>query len=590
MPSTPAPVPGGSGVVPQGGGLLAILVLAAIVYVPALGHDFQFDDLVKIVDNPALLDPMSLVSALGEGVYSESATRFLPNMTFVLDRALYGFEPFGYHLTNLLFHLVNVWLVALVGSAVLRRFGQPTTTAAVLGAAIFAVHPLNSEAVNYCNARPNLIVTTFYLTTLWSALWATEPGVTARDRVGLRWALCALSLVGVLLSKELGITVVAMVPVILLWTSELAPKTRGETLRRWGVPAAGLVSVGIAVFASTGVLSSIFYNVIALGDDRAGNWVLCLSATLLGQAEVFLRYLGLGLMPLPGFLNVDHSMMGSLQDRLFAGGGWSGAPWSIMVVPASSAVILGFTLLIIVRLRRRYAFPTLCGLWIFLTHAPTSLVPRAEPMVEYRTYLPMVGFCLFAGWLLSRCGAALATTRWRNRTPRLARYGVVGLLALLAFATSWRSQAWATQESLWTDSLSKAPDNARAYNALGRVALERNLPAVAATHFRRALEIDPAYGDAHGNLGNVLGQQGDDVGAMTALVEGAYYAPNNAEIQNNLGILFVQRGEYDLAMEHYDAAVLLRPLFTEAHVNRGSCACSRGRPWERWSTCGARWR
>ena len=565
----PGPVPGGNGVVPLGGGLLAILVLAGVVYVPALGHEFQFDDVWKIVENPALLDPMSVVSALGEGVYSENAARFLPTMTFVLNRALFGLEPFGYHLTNLLFHLTNVCLVALVGAAVLRRFGQPSITVALLGAAIFAVHPLNSEAVNYCNARPNLIVTTFYLTTLWSALWATEPSLTGRGRVSWRWGVCALSMVGVVLSKELGITVVAMVPVMLLWTTKLSPGARGETLRRWGVPAAGLVSVGIAVFAFTGVLSSIFFNVIAQGNDRAGSWVLYLSATVLGQAEVFLRYLGLGLLPLPGFLNVDHSMVGSLQDRLFAAGGWSGAPWSILVVPAASAVILVLALLMIARLRRRYPFPTLCGLWLFVTHAPTSLMPRAEPMVEYRTYLPMVGFCLLAGWLLCRCGEALPATGWRNRSPHLLRYGVVGLLALLAFATSWRSQAWATQESLWTDSLSKAANNARAYNALGRVALERNALALATTHFRRALEIDPRFGDAHGNLGSALGQQGDAVGAVTALLDGAYYAPENAEIQNNLAILFVQRGEYDRATGHYDEAILLRPLFAEAHVNRG---------------------
>ena len=103
-------------------GLLAVLALTAAVYGPVLGHEFQFDDIWKIVENLKLLDPMSLVSALGEAGYSESATRFLPNMTLVLNRALFGLDPFGYHLVNLGVHITNVLLIAIL-AAVIRVFG-----------------------------------------------------------------------------------------------------------------------------------------------------------------------------------------------------------------------------------------------------------------------------------------------------------------------------------------------------------------------------------------------------------------------------------------------------------------------------------
>lgn len=572
MPPEPQPIPEELSTVSPTRALVVVLALAAAVYAPTLGHEFQFDDAFKIVENPTLLDPMYFVSALGRGEYSESVGRFLPNMTFVLNRAALGLEPFGYHLTNLLLHLVNVCLVALLGTAVLRRLGAPSAVVPLLAAGLFAVHPLNSEAVNYLNARPNLMVTTFYLTTLWCALWATEPDIGGRGRAALRWLACLVSVSGALLSKELGITIVAMVPIMLLWLAE------PFSFRRWLVPAVGLSLLGVGVFWSTGILTTVFYHLVPSGDLREGSWVFDLLAILLSQAEVFLRYVGLGLAPLPIWLNVDRATMGLPSDRLFPGAGAIDVSWSALVVPVSSAVVLAASLVAIWRLRRRYPFPTLWGMWLFVTHAPTSLIPRAEPMVEYRTYLPMVGFCLLAAWLLSRLGSAIAVAGGRYGSPGVRRFAALGLLALLAFLTSWRNQAWMTEESLWLDSLSKAPDNARAYNTLGKVALDRGDLLVAEAQFRRALTIDPGYGDAYGNLGSALAQQGDDAGALDILLDGASYAPSNPEIQNNLANVLTMQGDYARATEHYDEAIELDPLFAKAHANRGTLRLLQGDP------------
>lgn len=552
-----------------------VVAITAAAYAWNLDHAFQFDDAAKIVEQESFRDPASFLRAFGTGMHSEAASRFLPNLTLSLNHALSGYEPFGYHLTNLLFHLVNVVLVALFARALLRRAGGPDDGVALFGAALFAVHPLNTEAVNYCNARPNVMVTTFYLAALLAGLRATERADPARcRRRWLAWVAFGASALGALLSKELAVTLVVVAPLTVVW---FAREDAAVALPR-GVRIAGiaLVVAGFAVGAATGAWRGVWDQVVHVGAEVTGHWLSYAVVTVLGQSEVLLRYFGLALVPWPGFLNIDHRALGHLHERLFQQGRVVDDALGVLLVPTLSFAVVLLALRGVFLWRRRAPIATYFALWPFLTHAPTSLVPRGEVMVEYRTYLPMAGICLGLAW-----GARWLHTRWVARRttpprPALAYAASVFVVLMLVAATVDRNRAWTTQESMWRDSIEKAPGNARAHNGLGIAARAKGDLDAALDHFRRAVEADPGYAESQNNLGALLAQRGNLEEAGRHLQTAVRLAPTQADAYNNLGNVLTRVGRLDDAIASYRRALELSSGFAEAELNLGMTLARRG--------------
>jgi hypothetical protein len=238
--------------------LAVLLVLTAAVYWPSLDHEFQYDDKWKLVNNPNYEYPLALFESIDGTSYQEEITRLLPNFTFSLNRMLWGWQPFPFHLTNLLLHLLNVVLVAMFARFVLTRLGyaEPNKVA-LLAATLFALHPLNCEAVVYCNARPNLMVVTFYLLTMMSfvrAMETSELSILVRTR---RWATFAAALLGALLSKELAVTVVVIAPLLYFWLNEDSHDQHRVYRRMW-ISCASLAVIGVTAVLVTGASTEVF--------------------------------------------------------------------------------------------------------------------------------------------------------------------------------------------------------------------------------------------------------------------------------------------------------------------------------------------
>jgi Flp pilus assembly protein TadD len=510
------------------------------------------------------------LSAFGTGFHAEGAARFLPNLTLAWTYTRFGAEPFAYHLTNLVAHLITVVLVALFGRSLLRRVGGGEDGIALFGAGLFALHPLNTEAVNYCNARPNVMVTLFYVAALVAGLHVTEATNVSRRgrRVLVGWTVFGACALAALLCKELAVTLVAVAPLTFVWFArEGAVGTIGR--RALSVAAGALVVAGTAVGFATGAWRGAWDQVVHTGAAVTGHWLSYAVVTVLGQSEVFLRYLGLALVPWPGFLNVDHRALEHLHERLFEQGRVVDGAVGVLAIPLASFAIVLVLLRLIFAWRARAAVGAYCALWPFLTHAPTSLVPRGEVMVEYRTYLPMVGICVGLAWGLSRAYAGWGARRMKTLPPRLGSGAVVALLAVLTAGTVTRNRAWTTQESMWRASIAQAPDNARAYNGLGMAARAAGDLEAALAHFRRAVEIDPDYAESQNNLGALLAQRGELDAAGRHLSAAVRRAPDHADAYNNLGNVLVKLGRPDDAVVSYRKALELKSRFPEAEMNLG---------------------
>jgi tetratricopeptide (TPR) repeat protein len=547
--------------------LAVVIVVTAGVYGPGLGHPFHFDSVVKIEGNARLRDPAAFFRGLGLGYYTERGGRLLTNLSYSLDYHLYGDESFGFHLTDLLLHLGVVVLAFVFGRALARELGRSESVAPLLGAAVFALHPLNTEAVNYLNARSNELVTLFYVASL-CLLLASRRAPTRGRRVAT-WAGFALTVLAALCSKELAASIAVMAPLTWWWTAPAAAPSSG---RRWAgrLVLVGVVTAALAIGWGTGVYSELERALVEVGTTVSGHWTRYVALTVLGQSEIFLRYLGLALWPSPASLNVDHRAVLHLHERLARDS--SNVIGELAVPLLSFAIVLGAAVWAL-RNRRRAPLWSFLVLWPIVTHAPTSLVPRGEVMVEYRTYLPMVGICLALAFALERFGSTLR----RAFTPAAVRAGGLVLVGVLTAATVVRNHAWRSQESLWRDALAKSPDNYRAHHSLAAVLGAAGKEDEAIAHYRRALELFPPDPEANNNLGNVLFARGELDEAQMLYERAIAKRPNFAEAHANLGRVYAARGEYEQALASYQHALAIAPLMAETHNNLATTLIALGR-------------
>jgi hypothetical protein len=474
--------------------LAAVAVdLAGIVYMNALRNPFAYDDFLTVVHNRALDAGGDVVAAL-----APAAFRPVTALSYALDRTLWGVGPFGFHLTSVLLHMVNVALLFRLALVITRR-----ARFAFSVAAIFAVHPLATEAVGYVSARSEVLCATFFL----AALLAFE-----RALVAPHWKpalLGALFFVLALGSREVAI----MLPFVLLaWDRLLLPGTPTARRRR-------LFYVHLPLIAS--MLTGGLLRVAVFFGQEHGD-VAAIARYVLIQARVVWRYVGLLVWP------VGQSLVHDVPDLPLA------HPLTVMAL--SALVILGVVLVAVRRVPRVVVFGVA---WFILLLLPSSVIPLIEHMAEHRTYLAMIG-ALFV--LVTLAEVALARLVPAGRRLAIGLVTVVVVLAALGSLTVARNRIWSDPVTLWGDAATKAPGSWRARfgygNALAmtgdcRSAIveletafglhpdpgigtnlatclvgERRLPE-ARRVYERVLETDRAYVPAHYNLALIALREGD---------------------------------------------------------------------------------
>jgi tetratricopeptide (TPR) repeat protein len=489
-----------------------------------------------------------------EHVESSFAGRPLASYTLALSYALSGRETWGYHAFNLLVHGANALLLfgaarrAFAGAALRGRLGDAGPWLALAGAALWAVHPLATEAVVFVSARSELLVAAFLLLCLCACARAfsgegCRAGAWTAAAVAAAWlgALC----------KE--VMVVAPLAVLLYDRAFFSEGWAAALRRRRGLYL-GLASSWLAV---AGVVA-------AQPRGRTVGFDLGLSPLqyLFTQAGVLLHYLRLAAWPAP---------LQFLYD-------WPPA-WTLREALPELAVVGALALATLAGLRRRpaAAFP---AAWFFLILAPTSsVVPIVSELVaEKRMYLPLAGLVPGAVAALFLAGRALARrTGVRPRAAAAAGALAAGAAALaLAAGTAARVDVWRTELSLWEDTVAKAPRHPWANNNLGIVYLRRGELERAEARFRAALDRKPDLATAWVNLGNVRMAREDVAGAVDAYREGLRERPDAYEVHYDLGLGLARLGRVDEAIEHWEEAVRLYPAHRSAHVGLGRAYARRG--------------
>ncbi|MFT3829831.1 MAG: tetratricopeptide repeat protein [Opitutaceae bacterium] len=509
--------------------LLALGVLA--VYANSLGGPFVFDDIASIRDNPTIRQlwplsvPLSPPSEFGLTV----CNRPLLNFTLALNYAAGGLAPRGFHVVNTLIHLAAAGVAFGLARRTVRYWRRGTTPReAVLFAgtvaALWALHPLLTEAVTYIIQRGESLAGLFTLLSLYAFVRAHDGGRP------WRWTTVAvLAAHAAAATKEIGVLVPVLT--VLYDRTFLADSWRSVwQQRRWrhlAIASAWLLLAGIML----------------AGGGRGGTATLGfaeLGRYWLTQLEAVAHYLRLTFWPRPLVFEYGYRYASS----------------PLAVLPAALLVFaLGAATL---RAAWRGHPAGFLGCWFFLGLAPASLMPNTiQVIVEHRMYLPMLApLTLLVGFAFAGGGV-----RWLIPCAALALTG--GALTVV------RNRDYRTELALWSDTVAKCPEGARAWAALGAVWYEAGEFEKAVDCSQRAVRLDPALPAPHINLGLACEVLGRDVEAVDHFTDAVRLNPRFAVAQTRLAFCLVRLGREAEATARLHDALALDPGDPQKHVLLG---------------------
>ena len=494
-----------------GGLALVAAALACTAYLNALDNPFVYDDHDTVTGNRSLVDLSNLRFIL---VYTPF--RPLVNASYAFDRWLWDYRPFGYHLTNVILHAVVVVLLYAWMRRLLRDAGaeDDSRVPAFAGAALFAVHPLQSEAVAYISGRSEVMCAVWFL----GALLAARAAIFSRSLLQATLAVvCALL---ALASKE---TALVLPLVFLAYDWLFRPGPDEVRPRRLATIAAVLALFAVAAVyrvskLSTGGLSPALLN-------------------LLTQAIVIWRYVGLLVWP------VGQSIMHSVH-RV-----------STVADPLAWLAISGLALVTIAAIRVRRSHPLLGFgmLWFLIALAPSSsVVPLREGMAEHRVYLASAG-------LFIAVAACLQTWRRGAAFAARLRFATAAIVVVLCGLTIARNRVWSDPVVLWSEATLHAEGMWEPHYALADSLREDGQCAAAVSEYEKVVVMRPEHRDAHTNLGICLAQTGRTQDAERAFNRALEIDPSFARGYTNLGALALLTGDTVRARDAYLEAIAKDP-------------------------------
>ena len=537
-PPEPAAVTASHRVVAVACGLLVLAVFAA--YANSLSGPFVFDDKDSIVNNLTLrhLWPLGEVVAPLSGGLTVSVRPTL-NLSFALNFAAGGLDVRGYHVTNVLIHaLAGLTFFGLVRRTLAQpslcaRYGEAAVPVAFTAAALWALHPLQTEAVTYIVQRAESLMGLFYLVALYGFVRSAEAPAPRRWQV-LSVGACLLGMA----TKENMVS--APVMVLLLDRTFVAGNFTEAWRRRRGYYAA-LASTWLLL---GGLLAST-------GGSRGSSAGLGVAISwwdyTLTQFPALVRYLQLSFWPVPLVFEYGTFWIGSLADV------W---PQACVVVALLAGALFAWWW------KPAVGF---LGAWFFAILAPTSLVPgMTQRIVEHRMYLAL---------------APLAVLAVAAVYPRAGRRGLVALLALaagLGVLTLRRNADYRSEIALWGDTAAKRPANAGAHASLGAALADAGRMAAAVPEYETALRLRPNFLNARNNLGSALISLGRAGEAIQQLEESLRQDSDDAQAHLNLGVALDTLKRTSEAIPHYEAALRRDPKLAEAHNNLGDALSRSG--------------
>ena len=442
--------------------LLFLALLTLAVYGNSLVNGFVWDDEFIIVNDPAVRDLSGAATLMLSPDVVKPYYRPLNRASYLFDYQLFGMRSAGFHAVNVLIHLLNVLLLFLLG---LRFFR--TSAPAVLAAALFAVHPINAEAVNFLSARNTLLSLFFVLSSILVFHEGLMKGSWGRLVLsGFLWFL------GLLSKEPAALAIVVMAAMVFtIPLREKLPKMK--------------IAVLLPHLAFAGAYAVL--RVLAVGGAVGSSGIIAgLPGRLAGNLIVIPQYLRFLLFP--SDLNIMHSVSAPTIGDM---------PW---LIPVWALIV--FVLWLLLRTR---SVPVLIGLfWFALNYLPISnIIPiPSAPMAERYLYLPAIGL-----WVIV-ADRGYALYRKLHNSKALATVAAI-VLVLLGGVTANRNRDWKDDIALFGSVVRTDPGSSDGHFNLGNSLRDAGDLKGAEREWLETLRLDPANSGAMTQLGSFAAIKGD---------------------------------------------------------------------------------
>jgi tetratricopeptide (TPR) repeat protein len=526
-----------------------------LIYSNSFHLPFQFDDPVVIVNNQSIHHLPDWAATIKE-TFRFQASRFLTLITFAVDYYVHRLDVAGYHLVNLLVHLMAGFAVWWLGVLLLKLdvpAGQPEpslsrrqqkkmgalkkeklpqdgwrTHIPFLAALLFLAHPVNTEAVTYISQRCESMAALFYVL---SVCLYIKGRTAAKKQTTVFFAWAAVCGLAAMLSKETAISL----PLAIVLVEWFFFRREKIALAAVGLGVVGLLVVPALFGFDLRMITSAHDSQSHLGD------VLTLPTFLLTQLRVFVTFLRLIFVPVG--LNLDHDF--AMSHSLFE-------PATFLSFIVLAGLIFGA-----IQYRRRYPMLSFAVFW-FLVTLSSNLIPRAHVIFEHKLYLALTG-------VIPALGLGLYDAAG-NRRPQ----GIAFAVVLVAFSvlTFERNRVWQSEITLWQDVIRKSPGKARAYLSLGTAYITAGKYDLAVENLTKASAM-MAEPQVYVNRGAVYVFKKNDEAALKDFNQAIALNPKFVDAYVNRGELFARRKEYQLAAVDFNKALELDPQNPAGYKMRG---------------------
>lgn len=529
--------------------LLCILAIAS--YANSLSNGFVWDDHEQVVMNPSLRPgaPFLDLVAPNDWAFARAGVRERINyyrplqmVAYRLTADAFGFDAGAFHAVNLAFHVVVVLLAFALFYTLTGRMGL-----AFASAALFAVHPIHSEAVDWVAALPDIVCTAFFLLSFLFFVLARgqksqlQPIKRSRRKHVLFLVSSFAAFAAALLWKETAIVFPLIVMAYVFCLDEDAALVRriGNALR-----------LSLPYWCILALYFLLRLRVLGFIVIRQRSWILSRFEFVLTALNLTLEYCWKLLVPVG--LNAYHLFVPvrTLEDpRAIAA--------ILFLILAGGAVVYGF---------RRAPLASFAALWVFIALIPVLNVYAVGRNVfsERYMYLPSVGFCLLTALVAARVGRLLPE---RSRSPA-AVVVLAAVLLLFMAGTFARNSVWKDDATLFTRTLESSPNAPFVHqmvaalqpnNAMGQAAAESHYLNAISLAERESPPDRQEIAISGEGLASIYAARGDFDRALRALTQVRRADPNDPQVDGEEGLILTQAGRWTEAEAALRRAVAISP-------------------------------